>query len=197
MNIDGYVLLRVNQHDYRSNEGKAEVVEKNFIDHRFQLMDFMDEDIAEQLVGQLPDELKDVLVMCFIKYDSQADYDYWSGATEYEDVFNLHSHTVIQHGYKEFMCRQITEELDVGINGYENIQAMPDGKNYYKELIGDWEEFYLEDFVPTPNGKSEQVLRFGNKVLGIDWGKSGDRSVLVEAEIDGDGKYIIKQIREV
>lgn len=46
----------------------------------------------------------------------------------------------------------ITEDLNVGIGGIENLDSIPENfwkdKRYYQDLIASWEEFYDEDFVP-------------------------------------------------
>lgn len=141
MNIDGYALIRV--HD--KEEEKGEIEESKFFDIRLECCDLNSDMICNDLVGQLPEGLKDVLVMCFFSYRSESSYDYWSGATEYEDCFDLQHHQVVKENYKEFYHQQITEELDVGIHGIENVEGMPED-TYYKKLIGEWEEFYDEEF---------------------------------------------------
>lgn len=144
MNIDGYALIRINDKD----EAKAEIEEYQFFDIRLSVCDFDSENICDDLVGQLPKGMKDVLVMCLFNYHSESSYDYWSGATEYEDCFDLKVHQVVKENYKEFYREQVTEELNVGINGMKNLSCMPDGENFYKEMIATWEEFYDEDFKP-------------------------------------------------
>lgn len=49
----------------------------------------------------------------------------------------------------------MTAELEVDINGFDNIKFMPndDNHNYYRNLIAEWEEFYNEDFIPLSLNK--------------------------------------------
>lgn len=196
MKNDGYILLAINDKPYNSNESKQEILEKNFIDIRLYHADFIDSDIAEQVTGQLPKGLTNALVLCTIHYRSEECGNPYDGI-EYEDTFEVVNHIVMDFNYKETYRRNVTEELSVGISGYAQLECMPDGPNYYKELVGDWEEFYDEDFVPTPNGKAEQVIKIGNTILGVDWGLNGDKSVMVKAKKNKDGTLTFTDIKEL
>ncbi len=78
----------------------------------------------------------------------------WEGDYDCEELFNMISFTIVKENYKEFYRQMVTEELNIGINGFENLDCIPketisvNDSNYYKDLIRDWEEFYEEDFVP-------------------------------------------------
>ncbi|MBD5026059.1 hypothetical protein GUF51_15325, partial [Xanthomonas citri pv. citri] len=73
----------------------------------------------------------------------------------YEDFFDVEFFKVIKKNYKKFYQGLVTVELDVGINGFDNIESMPtdSNQNYYRNLIAEWEEFYNEDFIPLSLNK--------------------------------------------
>lgn len=141
---DGYVLLEVSE-DRRTKIKDAEI---NWIDLKLEMadVDFEASEGLEQLTEQLPSDIRDALVLVAFRYRVESSYDSWSGATEYEDFYDAESFLVVKEGYKEFYRGQVEVELNVGINGHENINSTEFAKDYYKELVAEWEEFYNEDF---------------------------------------------------
>lgn len=151
--VDGYAVIEI------STKGEARAKEHTFLDIRLDgHVEFHDSEGAEQLSDQLPDDLKDVMVMVLFKYTCNSSRDY-DGEWDVEEIYTVVSHTVMKSNYKEFYREMVTEEFNVGINGFENLESMPDeettdfgfspNKNYYNELLEDWETFYDEDFEPT------------------------------------------------
>lgn len=150
--IDGYALIEIN------TKGEARAKEHTFLDIRLDgHVEFHDSEGTDQLHSQLPEDLKDVLVMVFFKYDCNSSKSY-DGEWDVEEIYTLASHTVMKTDYKEFYRLMVTEEFSV-IGGYEKIDEMPDDesteagscsdKNYYNGLLEEWETFYDEDFEPT------------------------------------------------
>lgn len=142
MNADGYALLEINL------KGQAKCYESRFFDIRLDTADFDTEHITANILWQLPDDLKDVLVMCLFKYRSESSYDYWSGGTEYENHFDLITHHVVQTAYKEFYRFQLTETAKSD-GSYGFFEFLPEEEQHFARSIAEWEEFYEEDFKPT------------------------------------------------
>jgi hypothetical protein len=44
---------------------------------------------------------------------------------------------------------------------------------------------------------SEQVFNLENKVIGVDWGKNGDKAVQVTARKEKDGSLTVVEIKEL
>lgn len=140
-----------------NTQGNARLKELQYFDFRLKNIDFDASCGLEQLREQLPNETKDVLVLvpfdfiCNCTQGREGDYDC-------EELFNVVSHEVVKTDYKEFYRQMVTEKLEHDIHGFENIHAMDDGtendqRNYYKEIVADWEAFYDEDFVPYQSNK--------------------------------------------
>ncbi|MED4799045.1 hypothetical protein P9684_04165 [Bacillus atrophaeus] len=148
---DGYVLIEVNS----DGEGKLKDEAVNWIDFRLDTVDFNASEGLNQLMEQISKEVKDELVLVAFNYRVESSYDSWSGATEYEDFFDIEFFKTVRNNYKKFYQGLVTAELDVGINGFDNIKSMPndDNQNYYRNLIAEWEEFYKEDFMPLSLNK--------------------------------------------
>ena len=142
---DGYILLEIN------HEGGVKVQndEVYWFDFRHQDVLFFDAEGPAQLADQIQKGLRDVLVMVVFKYTCNCSKDYF-GDMDCEEIFEAVHSQVVKENYKEFRRELITEELNYGINGYENIDAMPEDAmtNHYKDIVGEWEEFYDEDFAP-------------------------------------------------
>ncbi|ATO28959.1 hypothetical protein C6370_20295 [Bacillus atrophaeus] len=148
---DGYVLIEVNE----DGEGRLKDEAVTWIDFRLGIVDFNASEGLNQLMEQISKDVKDELVLVLFNYRVESSYDSWSGATEYEDFFDVEFFKVIKKNYKKFYQGLVTAELDVGINGFDNIESMPtdSNQNYYRNLIAEWEEFYNEDFIPLSLNK--------------------------------------------
>lgn len=145
---DGFALIEIN------TKGEARLKEENglhWFDFRLEQVCFDDAEGTEQLAYQLPNNLKDALVLVTFDYVCNCSRG-WEGDYDCEELFNVVSHTVVKENYKEFYREMITEDLNVGIGGIENLDSIPENfwkdKRYYQDLIASWEEFYDEDFVP-------------------------------------------------
>lgn len=148
---DGYVLIEIN------TEGEARIKEDglNWLDFRLKDVDFDACEGLEQLHGQLPEGMKDALVLVVFDYVCNTSYDSWTGEYDCEELFNVVTHQIMKNDYKEFSREVVTLELKYGIDGYQNIDTLPEDvddvikeKNYYKSIVANWEAFYDEDFVP-------------------------------------------------
>jgi hypothetical protein len=142
---DGYVLIEINT----EGEGRVNPNERPYwYDFRLEDVYFDDIEGVEQLMSQLPD-LKDCLVMVHFDYKCNCSRG-WEGDYDCEEILNLTHYYIVKEGYKEFYREMVTCELNYGINGYDQLECMPeeDGPNHYKHIVGEWEEFYDEDFVP-------------------------------------------------
>ncbi|AFQ57828.1 hypothetical protein BHY07_10395 [Bacillus subtilis subsp. subtilis] len=148
---DRYVLIEVNE----DGEGRLKDEAVTWIDFRLSIVDFNASEGLNQLMEQISKDVKDELVLVLFNYRVKSSYDSWSGATEYEDFFDVEFFKVIKKNYKKFYQGLVTVELDVGINGFDNIESMPtdSNQNYYRNLIAEWEEFYNEDFIPLSLNK--------------------------------------------
>ncbi|QIW88797.1 hypothetical protein P59_200 [Bacillus phage P59] len=150
---DGQVFIEVN------TEGAMRVMTSetlggvHFFDIRLTCLDIDDEFIRDEMEGQLPEGLKDVLIMCLFKYKSVSSGGYWD--IEYEDSFELEHFAVAITDYKEFYRLQVTEELSC-----KDFGPGPDDR-YYDDLVADWEEFYDEDFKPFEKPKQVYIERRG------------------------------------
>lgn len=132
---DGYAKLKVNGE-------KSQVEDIHFFDLRLSDIDF--DIVAEQITDQI--ELQeDALLMVFFKYSCEQCGNPMDGY-EYEDVVEVLDTKVLLHNYKEFSRHQISLEVGVA-GGMEVLNSDTEDRNYYRELVGDWEEFYEEDFV--------------------------------------------------
>jgi hypothetical protein len=140
----GFVLIEINTVGQARMNDNDEV---NWVDFRLQDVLFHDAEGVEQLHGQLPEDLKDCKVLVVFDYVCNCSRDYW-GEYDCEELFNIVNYTVVQDNYKEFYREQVTDVIGYDIGGLKSLDEMPDGDNYYKNLVADWEEFYDEDFVP-------------------------------------------------
>lgn len=82
---DGYVLIEVNS----DGEGRIKDEVVNWFDFRFDTVDFNASQGLNQLMEQISKEVKDELVLVAFNYRVESSYDSWSGATEYEDFFDI------------------------------------------------------------------------------------------------------------
>jgi hypothetical protein len=155
---DGTALLEINE------KGEARLQEGglNWFDFRLEDVCYEDCEGTDQLASQLPEGTKDVLVLVVFDYVCNCSRG-WEGDYDCEELFNIASFTIVKENYKEFYRQMVTEELNIGINGFENLDCIPEetfsinDSNYYKELVGDWEEFYDEDFVPFEKKPKERI----------------------------------------
>lgn len=159
--IDGYLLVEFNTEGKGRIKVTSGVTELTYVDIRLENLDLGMDDAFSMLEDQFPKELKNVLVMAFFTYKSVSSGggDYWS--QDYEDVFILQSHVVLQENYKEFYRKMLTEELsELRELRLEEEQEL-DGKMYAQELVGHWEEFYDEDFVETVKPDTKNSIAIG------------------------------------
>jgi hypothetical protein len=154
---DGYAVIEIN------TKGKGRIQEVQFFDIRLTTFDFDSNYILEELMNQLPEGINDVLIMALFNYKSESSYDSWSGATEYEDSFLLESHNSVKTNYKEFSREQLTLELECE-SPFGFMDSLEDIK-YRENLKAEWEEFYDEDFVPTPTKKPRKIPSKGESLF--------------------------------
>lgn len=137
----GYVLIEINTEGngrVKSPEGCPEV---KYLDFRLEGCDFEHYEMADSMMGGLPKELKNVLVLCSFTIEGVESFN--GESTEYDTEIRLESHIVLKTGYKEFYRMMITEELKL-----QGTAPDCDDGQYYENLLSDWEEFYGEDFKP-------------------------------------------------
>ena len=149
---DGYALIEINQ----NGEGRLKDCDVKWFDIRMGDICFDDYGGVEQLVDQLSEEINDVLVLFTFDYVCECDTVYW-GEYECDIIFNIVSYQIVKTDYKEFYRQMVTEELNLGINGFNNLYCLDETEitfkdgDYYKELVSLWEEFYDEEFLPFVN----------------------------------------------
>lgn len=159
---DGHVELEINE------QGEARVKEVNYLDIRLTCLDIEHDDIASQLSAQLPQEMKDVLMLAVIKVEFLMSH-HWEYGTECDGVdIELLSHSILKENYKEFYREMVTEEVKLvaildgsDVVFHEDIER--DDRMYYNNLIGDWEEFYDEDFKPF----QKQIIAMDDKKINL------------------------------
>jgi hypothetical protein len=148
---DGIALVEINT----KGEGKLKTL--SYFDFRLEHINFEDSEGLDQLMGQLPKDMNDVLVSVIFGYQCTHSQGF-EDEIDYEEIFNIVSYTVVKKNYKELYRELITEELISGINGFQNINAADDlifQDNYYKEIVAEWSEFYGEEFKPTHKESNE------------------------------------------
>jgi hypothetical protein len=134
---DGYVLLEINtEGDFRVQGDQV-----HWFDFRLQDVCFSDAEGEDQLYNQLPVGLRDCLVMVMFDYKCNCSRD-WAGDYDCDEEFIVSSHYIVKEGYKEFYRELVTVELE-SFNDFGSEK-----EEYYLDVVGDWEEFYDEDFVP-------------------------------------------------
>jgi hypothetical protein len=152
---DGQVFIEVN------TEGDMRVMPSeslggiHFFDIRLSGLDIDNEFMLEEMEGQLPEGLKDVLIMCLFNYKSIESGGYWD--VEYEDSFELEHFHIVQTNYKKFYHIQVSEELLCAGFG-------PD--HYYEGLVADWEEFYDEEFEPYKGPEQVRLEKKWKDIMG-------------------------------
>lgn len=139
---DGYVLIEINTEGngrVKSPEGCPEV---QFIDFRLDGCDFEHYGLDDSMMAALPENLKDVLVLCSFNIIGTESFN--GESTEYDTSIYLESHIILKTDYKEFYRKMVTEELKL-----QGTAPDCDDAHYYEGLLSDWEEFYEEDFKPA------------------------------------------------
>ena len=121
--LDGHALVEI------STKGKVKLKECHFYDIRLYDCD-IEEDMAEQILLQLPDVLNDVLVLAIFKVEWLMSYHPEDGHECDGVVIHLENHHVVVDNYKEFYREQLTELIK------------------FEDDISEWEEFYDEEFTP-------------------------------------------------
>lgn len=145
----GYMVVEINEKgEGRVKRNREGDLEMGYIDTSYEDMDYGTNEPFEMIAEGMPEGLKNVLLMLTFGYESSGGGSFYSD--DYEHWFTVETHQILKEDYKEFCRAQITSELDRDIGGFKGLEAMPDGEdgNYYKNLIGNWEEFYDEDFEP-------------------------------------------------
>ncbi|MDA1675737.1 hypothetical protein [Bacillus cereus group sp. TH152-1LC] len=160
-NVCGYALIEIDD-----TGKKARMKEFRAIDGRLQdyLNDYyqnegIGHDGAGELQQQLPQDLKDVLVLVTFNYTSIPAGPWEAPHSEYEDVFSVVNHTVMQWNYKEFFRKQVTHDITleghIQGNTVEEILSLLKVEstnlivdvNWAEELVESWELFYDEDLI--------------------------------------------------
>jgi hypothetical protein len=131
---DGFALIKFNL------EGKGELHDLFYFDFRLQDIDFDATEGLNQLIEQLPEGINDVLAMVLFNYKSNCTQDYF-GDWDCDETFTVLSHNIVKTNYKEFWRELVTEELKYKDSSLED-------ERYFNNLVGEWEEFYDEDFTP-------------------------------------------------
>ena len=149
---DGYALIEIN------TEGKARAKDVTYFDFRLIGCDIEHDDIADQVSYQLPEGIKDVLVLVVFNLNFITSYDWESGYHECDEIIiNLESHNIVKTDYKEFYRELVTEEIKY----YKDVSDTD--KENYNFLLLDWEEFYDEDFKPSKT-KPKQISGIGDLI---------------------------------
>lgn len=143
---DGFAIIETNE------QGEGRLKELKWFDFRLEDVLFDDAEGVDQLVSQLPEGIKDVLVLAVFSYVCHCSRS-WDGEYDCEEHFDIVSHQILKSNYKEFYRQMVTEQVNIGgKNGLESTNfALEDTtiiqcEKYCEELISEWEEFYDEDF---------------------------------------------------
>lgn len=133
--VDGHALVEIN------TKGEAKLNDFHFYDLRLTGCD-IEEDMAEQILSQLPKGISDVMVLAIFRVEWLMSYHPEYGNECDGVAIHLESHNIVVDNYKEFYREQLTE-----LTKYEPLEDENEEK-LYKEDIAEWEEFYDEDFTP-------------------------------------------------
>lgn len=150
----GYMTVEINEKgeprikkDSKGNELLT------ILDVNFAFTTEIQSEALEMIRAHIPKELKDVLVIFTFKYESHGGGYF---RDDYEDWLVVESQLVLKEQYKEFYCHQVTRELELSGGMPEVLEHGEELSENEKELkealdlvIGEWEEFYDEDFTPT------------------------------------------------
>lgn len=150
----GYMTVEINKKGepriQKDRDGKEMLT---FLDIEYANVTDIQPEALEMIRASIPKEMKDVLVIFTFNYESHGG-GYFSD--DYEDWLVIESKLVLKENYKEFYRQQITTELKMMGAIKEEIRhqwGLPDDEKEMKEamemLVGEWEEFYDEDFKPT------------------------------------------------
>lgn len=154
----GYMTVEINQKGepriQKDREGKEMLT---FMDVSYTHITDIQSEALEMLRASIPKELKDVLVIFTFNYDGHGG-GYFQD--DYEDWLTVESHLLLKENYKEFYRHQVTTELKmvgaIDEKTQRNWELQSDSEEVKAEmdlLIGEWEEFYDEDFHPTATEK--------------------------------------------
>lgn len=120
--VDGYVVMAINK------DGHEFIIEgPRWFDIRLESVCFDDAEGGGQLVDGLPKEMRNVQVLIAYKYKSVGGKGF-EGEWDFEEVFEVVSHTLINDDYKEFSRRNISEKVKILLvnagldNFYEKLQ---------------------------------------------------------------------------
>lgn len=163
----GYVTIEINEKgEPRIQKDMSGKEMLTFLDINYASITDIQSEALEMIRASIPKEMKDVLVIFTFKYESRGG-GYM--LDDYEDWLVIESKLVLKENYKEFYRFQVTTELEMvgAINEETHSKwGIPDDEKELKEemelLVGEWEEFYDEDFKPTVVEKVavEPVLQF-------------------------------------
>lgn len=150
----GYMTVEINEKgEPRIQKDKNGQDRLTFMDVSFEYTTEIHSEALEMIRASIPKELKDVLVFFTFKYESHGGGYFMD---DYEDWLMIESQLVLKENYKQFYRHQVTTELEMvgAIQGAtEKEWGLPDDEKELKEamelLVGEWEEFYDEDFKPT------------------------------------------------
>lgn len=150
----GYMTVEINEKGepriQKNQDGKEMLT---FLDVEYLYTSEIHSEALEMIRASIPKEMKDVLVFFTFKYESHGS-GYFTD--DFEDWLVIESQLVLKENYKAFYRHQVTTELKmVGAINEESatewgiLENEKELKEAMELLVGEWEEFYDEDFKPT------------------------------------------------
>lgn len=147
----GYMTVEINgKGEPRIQKDRNGKEMLTFLDVSYELETEIHSEALEMIRASIPKELKDVLVLFTFNYESHGGGYLMD---DYEDWLVIESQLLLKENYKDFYRQQVTKELEMANGLPKDIEALTSSEKEWKEalsfLVGDWEEFYDEDFKPT------------------------------------------------
>lgn len=150
----GYMTVEINEKgEPRIQKDKNGQERLTFMDVSYEYNTEIHSEALEMIRASIPKEMKDVLVFFTFKYESRGGGYFMD---DYEDWLVIESQLVLKENYKAFYRHQVTTELEMAGAITEEAGeewGLQENEKELKEalelLVGEWEEFYDEDFKPT------------------------------------------------
>lgn len=155
----GYMTLEINEKGEprikKDVQGKEMLT---LLDIDFEYSTEIHSEGLEMIRASIPKDLKDVLILVTFKYENSGGGYFMD---DYEDWLTIETQVMLKESYKEFYRHQLTLELDINgklKNLSDDLPALCPEEDMpgLNERIGEWEEFYDEDFVPTVMKKEQE-----------------------------------------
>lgn len=151
----GYMTIEINKEgEPRIKKDRNGQEMLTFLDINYEYTTEIKSEALEMIRASIPKELKDVLVFFTFKYESSGGGGFYTD--DYEDWLTIESQVVLKEDYQAFYRHQVTTEMEMmgaitegTAENWGIAESEMDIKKSIDMLIGEWEEFYDEEFTPT------------------------------------------------